>query len=120
MGDKKQDESKTVTVWNKGKRTFQGVTGADGKLVDLVPDASMVMEENHGKAFCFDHPRELTTMGDALPSTESLKRREQSLRDREAALAEREKALLEKETAGSGKRGPGRPPKADSAEEAQA
>jgi len=112
----------TITVYNRGKRNFNKIKNAQGKLVTLERDSFVEMEEVTGLRLIADYPRDLTSSQVAGPSSSDLKRKEQSLRDRskalderEAALKAREDALAEREIAHNAeapRRGPGRPPKA--------
>jgi hypothetical protein len=88
----------TITVWNKGKRTW-AVKDSDGKAVNLEPQASLEMDEAEGRRLVMAYPKDLSTTGVAGPSASDLARREQSLRDREANMAAKEKALEEREAA---------------------
>jgi hypothetical protein len=120
----------SITLYNKGKRTWTDLVNSAGDTVRLPPEGSIEMEEVAGLKLLVDYPREFTSSKIAGPSSEDLARREQSLRDRianldarEAELDEREAVLkaLESEAtlppadaqseATPARRGPGRPAK---------
>ena len=113
----------SITLYNKGKRTWTDLVNSAGDTVRLPPEGSIEMEEVAGLKLLVDYPREFTSSKIAGPSSEDLARREQSLRDRTANLDEREadldareKTLKEAEESDTPKRGPGRPAKAQSTE----
>jgi hypothetical protein len=100
----------SITLYNKGKRTWTDLVNSAGQTVILNPEGSIEMEEAAGLRMLVDYPREFTSSKIAGPSSEDLARREQSLKDRSANLDAREKALDERDAAlKDGKRGPGRP-----------
>ena len=128
----------SITLYNKGKRTWTDLRNSAGEIAMVKPEGSIEMEEAAGLRMLVDYPREFTSSKIAGPSSEDLARREQSLRDREANLTAREKALDAREAAlkdaqsGSSdagtepqsenngapitaKRGPGRPAKTEGA-----
>lgn len=88
----------TITVWNKGKRTWD-LIGADGQKHRVSPQESLEMDEAKGYKLIADYRKDWTASRMGGPSSEDLKRREQSLRDREAALKAKEDALAEREAA---------------------
>jgi macrodomain Ter protein organizer (MatP/YcbG family) len=104
----------SITLWNRGKRTFSALKNSAGETIDLHPEDAIEMEEVAGLRLLASYPKDLTSTKTAGISSEDLRRREQSIRDREKRLDEREKALDAREKALEGKttRGPGRPPKA--------
>ena len=87
----------SITLYNKGKRTWTDLVNSAGDTIRLPPEGSIEMEEAAGLRMLVDYPREFTSSKIAGPSSEDLARREQSIRDREANLDKREKALKEKE-----------------------
>ena len=87
----------SITLYNKGKRTWTDLINSAGQTVILKPEGSIEMEEAAGLRMLVDYPRELTSSKIAGPSSEDLARREQSLKDRAANLDAREKALDERE-----------------------
>ena len=114
----------SITLYNKGKRTWNDLTNSAGDTVQVKPEGSIEMEEAAGLRMLLDYPREFTSSKIAGPSSEDLARREQSLKDRtanldarEAKIAEAEKKLEDKMSAlpndasmaDVAKRGPGRP-----------
>jgi hypothetical protein len=112
----------SITLYNKGKRTWTDLVNSAGDTVRLPPEGSIEMEEVAGLKLLVDYPREFTSSKIAGPSSEDLARREQSLRDREANLSKREADLDAREKAlkdiatDAIKRGPGRPAKAQATE----
>lgn len=88
----------TITLWNKGKRTWP-LKNSTGVEVRVEPMESVEVEEVYGLRMVANYPKDLTTTGVAGPSLEDIKRREQSVNDREKHLDSREKALDEREKA---------------------
>jgi hypothetical protein len=88
----------TITVWNKGKRSWD-VKNAEGKPAKLNPQESLEMDEAEGRRLCMNYPKDLSTSGIAGPSSSDLARQEQSLRDRTANLDKREAAIKAREDA---------------------
>lgn len=106
----------SITLYNKGKRTWNDLINSAGETQAVKPEGSIEMEEAAGLRMLVDYPREFTSSKIAGPSSEDLARQEQSLRDRTANLDAREKALDEREAAlKDTKRGPGRPAKVEGA-----
>lgn len=127
----------SITLWNKGKRTWRDLDLPNGGKGDLPPGHSLEVEEVLGLRLINSYPKDLASTHTVAPSAVELARQEQSLRDRkkamderektlaarEEALEQREKELAEKVAIGSGPvepahRGPGRPPKVPAGAEA--
>ncbi|MGO8695989.1 MAG: hypothetical protein ACLQMF_20185 [Rectinemataceae bacterium] len=116
----------SITLWNKGKRTWRGLDLLAGGKGDLPPGQSLEVDEVLGLRLINSYPKDLASTKTVAPSAVELARQEQSLRDRKKALDEREKALDERESifkareaeAETPHRGPGRPPKAPHGAEA--
>ena len=93
------EEKKTVTVFNKGHRSWTLIDSLGNKNL-VNPGESIVCDAGYGQRMSKSYPHDLTTSNPiTVVDNESLKRREQSLKDKEKALAEKEKELAEREAA---------------------
>lgn len=110
----------SITLWNKGKRTWRALDLPNGGKGDLPPGCSLEVDEVLGLRLINSYPKDLASTHAVAPSAVELARQEQSLRDRKKSMDERERALDEREeilktreaALDAPHRGPGRPAKA--------
>lgn len=86
-----------ITIYNKGKRTFNDLTDADGNKKNLGPGESITMDETQGLRMVNAYQFDLSTAGATQTTSEDILREKQSLHDKKTAITAKEKKLAERE-----------------------